>query len=154
VGTARNRAECETFLAHYLARCGRPGAKAEWIPAWKDAGAIARQLDDEAVLWAAEHELRGKALAEVESLARTEILETALNQLSEAGYEGVRPNYPDEELARAASGAALWTASGAVTWAIAEERLGSEDDPFAPKLRIFELGHWPLGMRSGSYAIF
>lgn len=153
VGTTQNRMECESRLAEYLSLCQSP-AKVEWVAAWSDAGAIAQGLDDQAALWAAEEGFRRRALAAVQSLARMEILEDALNKLSEAGYEHVRPQHPDEELSRAASGSALWTAAGAITWAVAANRLGRDGDPFTPKLRIFELGHWPLGLRSGCYAIF
>ena len=154
MGTGENRAGCEGYLADYLVRCGGPVGNAEWIWTWADAGAIARELDDQAVLWAPEEERRRRASVEVEALGRLEALEAALNQLSQAGYEHVRPGQADEELARAASGSALWTASGAITLAMAGAQLGEEADPFTPKLRIFELGHWPLGMRAGSYSIF
>jgi hypothetical protein len=150
----QNRSDCEGCLSDYLARCGRPSTRAEWVSEWSDAGVIARELDDGAVLWAAEEDCRRRALAAVQSVGRLEALETALNQLSEAGYEHVRPNPSDEELARAASGSLLWTASGALTWSIVEDQLGRDNDPFSPKFRIFELGHWPLGMRHGLYSIF
>jgi hypothetical protein len=154
VGTRQNQAECENCLAEYLSRCHSTTASVQWVSAWKDAGAIARELDDQAALWAAEEGLRRRALLAIQALTRTEALGDALNELSEAGYEHVRPQYPDEELVRVASGSALWTASGAITWALVADGLGREGDPFTAKLRIFELGHWPLGLRRGSYVIF
>jgi hypothetical protein len=124
------------------------------VQSWTEAGAVARALDDGAVLWAAEDEARHRALEALPSVGRSEALESALNELSETGYEYVRANHPDEELTRAASGVALWTASAAITWAMAEDRLRNEANPFLPKLRIFQLGHWPLGIREGAFAIF
>lgn len=154
VGARQNRAECEALLIEYLSCCGRKGSKFEWITLWAEAGAIARALDDETALWEEEEGFRRQAVDKLRALGRVEALENALNQLSEAGYERVRPNCPNEELARAGSGAALWTAAGAITWAMAEEGPGGEANPFAHKLRIFELGHWPLGVRRESFLIF
>ena len=76
-----------------------------------------------------------------------------LHRLSILGYDAVRPAAPDEELARVASGAALWTLAEAITWATVEDVLAPLPNPFLAKLRLFELGHWPLGVWQGAIAV-
>jgi len=56
-------------------------------------------------------------------------------------------------LARVASGAALWTVAEAITWAVVADRLAPLENPFLPKLRLFELGHWPLGLWQGAIVV-
>jgi hypothetical protein len=81
------------------------------------------------------------------------MLNDMLHRLSIAGYEAVRPVATSEELARVASGAALWTVAEALTWAIVEDLMAPRPNPFLTKLRLFELGHWPLGVWQGAIVV-
>jgi len=51
------------------------------------------------------------------------------------------------------SGAALWTLAETITWATVEDVLAPLPNPLLAKLRLFELGHWPLGVWQGAIAV-
>jgi hypothetical protein len=110
-------------------------------------------LDDTTGFWTIEQRWRELALAAVQAANRSEALAEALHQLSVLGYEVVRPAVADEELARVASGAALWTLAETLTWAVVEDALAPRTNPFRPKLKLFELGHWPLGLSEGAIVV-
>jgi hypothetical protein len=107
---------------------------------------VVRGLDEQTAFWTTEERWRRQALEAVRAAGRTEALAEALHRLSVIGYDAVRPAAPDEELARVASGAALWTVAQALTWTVAADVLAPLPNPFLPKLRLFEQGHWPLGL--------
>jgi hypothetical protein len=152
-GASENRSQCEAELKQYLARLGGDAAGVEWLADWREASAVARGLDERTSLWNLEDISRRRASTSVRSRGREQVLVAALSHLSELGYEYVRASVEDEETARVASGAALWTASLAITCAASEDPVLGAANPFLPKLRIFELGHWPLGMRGGAFVI-
>lgn len=153
VGSAVGREPCVGALFGYLAECGGGQPQLHWANGWAEAKDIVRQLDDNACLWMEEEQFRRRATLAAHTVQRDELLASVLNQLSELGYAAVRLDLPDEELARVASGAALWTAAQALTWTTVEDLLAPQENPFVPKLRIFELGHWPLGFSHAGYAI-
>jgi hypothetical protein len=142
----------QAALADYLQSCGNhwPG---RWADGWEEAARVVRGLDDTSSFWLSESQWRKHALAAVRASERNELLADMLHRLSIAGYEAVRPQAPSEELARVASGAALWTAAEALTWAVVADLLAPQANPFRPKLRLFELGHWPLGVVRGSIVV-
>jgi hypothetical protein len=125
----------------------------EWLAGWDEAARVVRALDDATSFWRDEDRWRQRALAAVQAAARTEALADALHRLSIVGYDAVRPAAPDEELARVAGGAALWTLAETITWATVEDVLAPLPNPFVPKLRLFERGHWPLGVWQGAVAV-
>ena len=128
----------------YAAACGG-GLPVRWLASWDEARQVVRGLDDESSFWRQEEAWRRQATHAAESAGRGDALAGALHRLSVAGYAAVRPAVADEELARVASGAALWTAAAAIAWAAAEDLLAPRPNPFLPKLTLFERGHWPLG---------
>jgi hypothetical protein len=144
--------QSQTALAVYVHSCGDqwPG---RWASGWDEAARVVRELDDTSSFWFAEDKWRKEAQVAAQAAGRTDILADALHRLSIAGYEAVRPAAPSEELARVASGAALWTVAEALTWAVVEDLLSPRDNPFMPKLRLFELGHWPLGTWQGAIVV-
>lgn len=125
-----------------------------WVVGWPEAALVVRGLDDDSSFWKTESSWRKQALAAAQSAGRSDPLADLLHRLSIVGYEAVRPAAPSEELARVASGAALWTVAEAITWAVAEDLLTPRTNPFLPKLRLFELGHWPLGVFQGAVVVF
>jgi hypothetical protein len=114
---------------------------------------VVRGLTDTTGFWSLEQRWREQALKAVQAAHRSEALAEALHQLSILGYEAVRSVVADEELARVASGAALWTLAEALTWATVDDILAPLPNPFLPKLKLFELGHWPLGLSQGSIVV-
>jgi hypothetical protein len=142
----------DAAVREYLRVCGGP-SRVHWAAGWDEAARVVRDLDDVSSYWVAEEGWRQEALRAARGAARTEVLGEALHRLSVLGYDAVRPAAPDEELARVASGAALWTVAQALTWAVAADLLEPLSNPFLPKLRLFERGHWPLGLWRGSIAV-
>jgi hypothetical protein len=153
IGRAERRESCLPALLGYLARCGGGRPQVHWASGWAEAKEVVRALDDATALWLEEERWRVCAVQAAHSAQRDEVLAGALHRLSEIGYGAVRPDVADEELARVASGAALWTAAEALTWATAADLLAPQENPFLPKLRIFELGHWPLGFWRDAFVI-
>jgi hypothetical protein len=151
-GRPECRASSEGAVVDYLRLCGGPG-RVLWLAGWGEAARVVRALDDESSFWRDEDCWRRQALIAVRATARAEALAEALHRLSILGYDAVRPAAPDEELARVASGAALWTLAEAVTWATVGDVLAPLPNPFLSKLRLFELGHWPLGVWQGAIAV-
>ena len=141
----------QAAMTDYLRSCGHewPG---RWATGWEAAGKVAAELDDVTSFWRIEERWRQQAVSAVRQAGRGDALAELLHRLSVVGYEAVRPAAPNEELARVASGAALWTVAEAITWAVVEDILPLAN-PFAPKLRLFELGHWPLGVWQGSIVV-
>ena len=146
VGAQDGRDDATRWAGVYLAGLGLAEAECRWAKSWEQAGAAAADLRQEQRLWRREQELRDEALTRVRAAGREDQLHELLNRLSIVGYERVRPEVKDEELARVAAGAALWTASQAIVWALADDPAENHDNPFQPKLEIFRLGRWPVGL--------
>jgi hypothetical protein len=138
-------------MSDYLRSCGNewPG---RWATGWEAAAKVAVELDDATSFWRTEERWRQQAVSAARQAGRADALAELLHRLSVIGYEAVRPAAPNEELARVASGAALWTVAEAITWAVVEDILPLAN-PFTSKLRLFELGHWPLGVERGSIVV-
>lgn len=153
VGSKDFGEECHAAVRSYLSACGFDSGRVRWGASWEETCAVLRAMDDAAALWPVEEGVRQQAARAAGSAGRAEMLDSLLNQLSEAGYEWVRPAFAEEELARVASGALLWTAASAVTYALAEDLLEETKNLFLPKLRVFEGGHWPLGIHAGIFLV-
>ena len=151
VGNAEGRDVATHWAGVYLKGLGLPEAECRWAGGWEEAGVAAASLRQEHRLWRREQELRDEALARVRAAGREDQLRTLLNRLSIIGYENVRPEIDDEELARVAAGAALWTASQAIVWALGADSDEDVTNPFQPKLEIFRLGRWPVGLGKRSF---
>jgi len=152
VGRPECRASSHDAAADYARACGGP-PQVEWLGGWDEAARVVRALDDTSSFWSDEARWRQQALTAARTSGRSASLAEALHRLSVLGYDAVRPAAPDEELARVAAGAALWTLAEAITWAVVDDLLAPLPNPFLPKLRLFELGHWPLGVWNGAIAI-
>ena len=141
------------------ARCGSTCSRAasewpgRWAAGWEEAGNVVRGLNDTTGFWSLEQRWREQALEAVQAADRSEALAEVLHRLSILGYEAVRPGVADEELARVASGAALWTLAEALTWATADDFSLRCPIRSFPSCKLFELGHWPLGLSQGSIVV-
>jgi len=144
VGSRAERAEGQAAAERYAAAWVEAWP-VRWAAGWDEARQVVRGLDDESSFWRQEESWRRQAAEAAETAGRGERLAATLHRLSVFGYEAVRPAVGDEELARVASGAALCAAGAALTWSVAEDLLSPQPNPFLAKLRLFELGHWPLG---------
>ncbi len=83
-----------------------------------------------------------RALERIQSQNRQQQLQDSLHQLSIIGCEKVRPEIEDQELARVAAGAGLWTASFSLVSATAADALAPEPNPFLPNWKSSE---WETG---------
>ena len=149
VGSADGRDAAADWAGIYLSGLGLPEAECRWAGGWEEAGGAAAGLRQEHRLWRREQELRDEALAGVRACRpRGSASRTLLNRLSIIGIRAASDlQIEDEELARVAAGAALWTASQAIVWALADDSAGIiHENPFQPKLEIFPFG--PLARRT------
>ena len=143
---ARRGARFQRAVSPLLATYPRPQARGAMRQS-VEAGAVAADLRQEQRLWRREQQPRDNALEQLRARGREDQLRTLHNRLSTIGFEKVRPQIEDEELTRVAAGAALWTASQAIVWALASDAFGNGDNPVQPKLEIFQLGRRPGGTR-------
>jgi hypothetical protein len=152
VGHADRRVASQSAVRQFAQSCGSQ-CPVRWAADWQEAANVARGLNDTTSFWSLEQRWREQARSAVQAANRGEALAEALHRLSIMGYDAIRPALADEELARVASGAALWTLAEALTWATVDDVLSPLPNPFLPKLRLFELGHWPLGISQGSIVV-
>lgn len=135
---------------------------------WAALSDILREQDWDAELWQAEEQAMQALIADLaaQDVSEHDLL-VALEHAGVKATEAVREKleglmdaagFADDDLleagiqaaTQAAQQAGLVLAAGAL---LAEDETQAEH-PFALKFRLFERGHWPLGLVGGSYRIF
>jgi hypothetical protein len=159
VGEPLSPAEHDDATA-YLSALGFPDATVATIDDWEDAEAAARNPDWNTAWWEAEEQLRAGLIADALELIEEAELMAALNHVTASASESAngaaalaatRAGVADEELMRAAAGAAIQVAyQAALVLAAGAE----EDHAFALKFRLFEAGRWPLGIVGATFNLF
>ncbi|WP_373086673.1 hypothetical protein [Sneathiella sp.] len=144
----------------YMDALGFPDAFVAEIENWDDAGHAAGNPDWNSDWWEAEEQLRMGLTTKALELMEEEDLNLALTQISAtasplitAAVEAVtdEQDIEDQELIRAAIGSALQCChQAALVLAAGEE----DSHPFALKYKLFEQGHWPIGITGRSFNIF
>jgi hypothetical protein len=153
------------LVEDYLSTLGFPDAQIAQVANWEEAEEAARSHDLNTAWWEAEEQLRAGLIAEACLHADEETVMVALAHVANAAGEivqeaarqaAVRMGVHDEELIRAAAGAAAQVCNQAAL-VLAAEFEDEQDEllhPFAIKYRLFEAGRWPLGVIGATYYLF
>ncbi len=157
----RRLTEPERDLARaYLSALGFPDAEVADIVDWEDAENAARSPEWNSDWWEVEEQLRAGLTSAALELVDEDTLTLTLTHVTARAAEVVQDAAAnaammggmfDEALIRAAAGAATQAAyQAALVLAAGEE----EDHAFALKFRLFEAGHWPIGVSGMSFNLF
>jgi hypothetical protein len=150
----------------YLDRLGFPDTDLAVLPTPEDAAAAAETLDWASPAWEAEELLRADLTARALEVLSEEALEIALKLVTaKAGstareameHEAEIWDIGDETVRTIAIGAAVQTAANAALTVIAgqaDPELDVSDHAFTHKLRLFELGRWPVSVVGSSFSLF
>lgn len=144
----------------YAEALGFPNAYVAEIENWEEAAYAAASPDWNSEWWEAEEQLRVALTASALELITEEDLSMALTHISATASPLVshavenmaeEQGIEDEELIRAAAGAAIQTChQAALVLAAGEE----DDHPFALKYKLFEMGRWPIAITGNSFNLF
>lgn len=144
----------------YLDALGFPEGYPAEVPDWDDAIFCLETGGWNSPAWEAEEQLAASLINEALEFIEEDVLEVALTNVSSKASEHItkavedasmRWGIDDEELLRAAIGGAVQCCYQAALVIAA----GSEEDhPFALKFRLYESGHWPLGVAGTTLNIF
>lgn len=155
------------LLNAYSAALGLFDPQIDLQPDWTALSDIIREADWDAEIWQAEEQAMQALML---SLAEQDVSEhdllVALEHAGVKATEAVREKLEalldaagiaDDDLLEAGIQAATQAAQQAGLVLAAQALLGDDmlsEHPFALKFRLFERGHWPLGLVGGSYRIF
>ena len=145
---------------NYLDALGFPEGYPAEIMDWDDAIACLETNDWNSPAWEAEEQLAASLINSALEFIEEDVLEVALTNVSSKASEHITNavenasmqwGIDDEEILRAAIGQAVQACyQAALVIAAGEE----EDHPFAQKFRLYESGHWPLGVAGTTLNIF
>lgn len=146
----------------YLLSLGFPDIYVAPLDFWEDAAAAAESLDLNSPAWEVEEQARATIIENVVGLYGEDYLAellqpieaVAVQVLDEAAINMMQQHrLKDEDIVRAAIGAAVQACHlAALVLLSGDEEL--EDHPFFHKFRLFEAGHWPIGIAGSSFNIF
>jgi hypothetical protein len=144
----------------YVSALGFPDADVALVADWEEAEAAIRNPGWNSDWWEAEEQLRAGLIADaMEQIGEDELL-VALTAVTSAASEVVhgaaavaaaRAGVADQALIRAAAGAAT---QGAYQAALVLAAGADDMHPFALKYRLFEAGHWPLGIVGSTFNLY
>ena len=144
----------------YLDALGFPEGYPAEILDWDDAIACLETNDWNSPAWEAEEQLAASLINTALEFIEEDVLEVALTNVNSKASEfitnavenaSMQWGIEDEEILRAAIGQAIQSCyQAALVIAAGEE----EDHPFAQKFRLYEKGHWPLGVAGTTLNIF
>lgn len=135
---------------------------------WSALSDILREPDWDAEIWQAEEQAMQALVAELaaQDVPEHDLL-VALEHAGVKATEAVREKleslmdaagFADDDLLEAGIQAATQAAQQAglvlAKQALIGDATSEEEHPFALKFRLFERGHWPLGLVGGSFRIF
>jgi hypothetical protein len=144
----------------YLDALGFPDADMVPLEDWDDAAYAALNPDVDTAWWEAEEQMRAALTTEAVDRLGEDALGLALTHISNRVAAIVQPQIEmaaaltggdDPELLQAALGAAALACHQAALVLAA----GAEPDhPFAHKLRLYELGRWPVSLVGSTFNLF
>ncbi len=144
----------------YLDLLGFPEGYPAEVHDWQDAISCLETNDWNSPAWEAEEQLAASLTNSALEFIEEDILEISLTNITGKASEfitnavesaSIRWGIDDEELLRAAIGQAVQACyQAALVIAAGEE----ETHPFALKFRLYESGHWPLGVAGNTLNIF
>lgn len=145
---------------HYLDALGFPEGYPAEVMDWDDAIVCLETNDWNSPSWEAEEQLAASLINTALEFIEEDVLEVALTNITSKASEHITSavesasmqwGIDDEEILRAAIGQAVQSCyQAALVIAAGEE----EDHPFAQKFRLYESGHWPLGVAGATLNIF
>ena len=144
----------------YLDELGFPEAELTPIASWEEAADAAASLDWDSEAWSREEQLRASLIDEALTQIDESALQVALTHAASLAADGIRDgleniaaiwDLEDTPLETAATGAAIQAVHNA---ALVLAAGAEETHPFAQKFRLFELGHWPIGVAGTSFNLF
>ena len=151
----------ETDVARdYLDALGFPDAGMAALETWEDAADAALNPEIDTDWWEAEEQMRAALTMEAVDRLGEEALEIALAHVARRVASAAGPQ---AEMAAALTGGddpeVIQAAVGAAALACHQAALvlaaGAEaDHPFAHKLRLFELGRWPVALVGSTFSMF
>ncbi len=159
LGAPLTGAEAADARSH-VGGLGLPELPVVGVAGWEQARRAASTPPGEIDWWAAEERLRRGLLDAAASLHGKTVVLQALSRVMGAANEvalgaaavaAARTGVADEEMIRAAAGAAVQAAYQA---GLAQAGGHGEAHPFAAKLRLFAAGRWPLGVVDGRIMVF
>lgn len=165
VGTPLSEAE-RSDITEYTRALGLGDLQLVELEDWRTAEACIKQTDWDADWWNAEEDRRRNLLDQATAKVGDMALTRALTDLSEkasdivhgaAAIAASRGGVADQGLTRSAAGAATMSAYQAAVEKAAGIDGAANDNSglaFAAKFRLFEAGHWPLCVRSGTVYVF
>lgn len=146
----------------YLSSLGFPDIASTPVEFWEDAYSAAESLDLNNPAWEAEEQLRASLINDAAGLYGEEeinaflqpIEAVAVQVLDEAALNLMHQHrIENEEILRAAMGSGVQICHlAALVLLSGDEEL--ENHPFFHKFRLFEAGHWPIGIAGSSFNIF
>ena len=144
----------------YAGALGFPDADVALVEEWEEAEAAIRNPGWNTEWWETEEQLRAGLIDEALQHVEEQDLMVALTAVTSAASDVVhgaaavaaaRGGVADQGLIRAAAGAATQAAYQAALLLAAG---GEDEHPFALKYRLFEAGHWPLGIVGSTFNVF
>ncbi|MCQ8183983.1 hypothetical protein [Parvularcula maris] len=150
----------------YLDRLGFPEADLAILPTPEDAAAAAETEGWASPAWEAEELVRAEVIGRALEVVSEEALEIAIKLVgAKAGEsaklameeEGAIWDIEDEAVKTLAVGAAVQAATSAALTLLAVEadpEIELSDHLFTHKLKLFELGRWPVSVVGQSFSLF
>ena len=144
----------------YLENLGFPESYPAEVPDWQEAITCLETNDWNSPAWEVEEQLAASLITDTLEFIEEDVLEVALTNITGKAADAItnavesasmRWGVEDEEFLRAAIGQAVQACyQAALVIAAGEE----ETHPFALKFRLYENGHWPLGIAGNTLNIF
>ncbi len=144
----------------YVHALGFPDCAVAAVGDWEEAAAATEDSGFDEPSWEAEEQLTAGLMDEALVIVEREELTIALTHVSAAAGDAAklaieeaaaRAGYSDRVLLDAAAGAAT---KACYQTALLLAGGGDEDHAVAFKYRLFESGHWPLGVIGSTFNIF
>ena len=145
-------------VAAYLTSLGITFQTIQETPKWSDARDTVNRKDFSPQWWKIEEKFRQGLTQQASAVLGEDMLHTRLTRISQnasdllqgtASVALSRSDIADAGLAKSAAGAA----SMAVHQAALALANCSGEHPFAAKFRLYQSGHWPLGLYDGVFHI-
>lgn len=160
LGEGVNKEQLRGLAADYVSVLGFPEAYPVFVTDWDDAAAAAETQNFNSPAWEAEEQARAALTEALVNTIGEETFELVMshiqNQVSEViGYGAEEAaeylRIEDEEFVAAAIG----SAAQAVHQVALVMLTGVEEDhPFAIRFKLFEAGHWPIGILGNSFSVY
>ena len=160
VGAGLSEETTET-ARHYLDALGFPDVESFPVADWEDAADAAANVGVDSPAWEAEEQLRISLATSAAEILGEDVIEILLTHVSALIGKTVRAtteetaamwDVEDEGLMTAVAGDIIRSAHQVVLLlAIGSDE---EDHAFALKFRLFEQGHWPIGVSGNTFHIF